>query len=78
MPTHITFQGQSWDDKNVRRNPPSEIHVTVEGVDLDYGVLTVYVLGADDGDNLTLATLAPYTNEDGVQCGEIGWKPTTS
>lgn len=74
MPAHLTFQGRSYANQFIGRVVPHELHFTAEGIDVDYGAITVYLLDDDSGDNLQLARLAPYTNEDGVECGEIGWR----
>lgn len=74
MPAHITFQGRSY--HNPSETMPVELHFLVEGVDLDYGPLTVYMLNDDSGDNMQLAQpFTKYVNEDGNECpAAIAWE----
>lgn len=68
----LVFQGPDW---NEQRNDPSKhtASIEVDAFDLDYGDITV----DDDlreGTNLTLAVPAPFMNEEGMECGDIGWR----
>ena len=75
----VTIQFQS-PDFNDRRNPGASAWdegVTVEalGFDLDFSSLTIYPIADGKMDyNHTLAVRAPYMNEDGYECGDIGWQ----
>ncbi len=76
----LTFQSPDW---NELRNPRPEdmrdysdgffeVEVKCDGFDLDHGSVTIYP-DLDTGDNLVLANPAPYCNENGDECGDIGW-----
>jgi hypothetical protein len=75
MSLTVSFQSPDWHHErnpgvNFRTKGP-EFEVT--GFDLDHGVVTVYPRNEAPDLNLTLAKAAPYMNEDGHECGEIGW-----
>lgn len=75
----IMFQGPDW---NFERNPKARhkeiqngFSLTVLGFDLDYMTLTVYPQVDGEMDiNLRIAEVSPYMNEDGMECGDIGWR----
>ena len=71
---NLTLQSPSFDDKNLARFPGVfEVpYMTYVGFDLDHSAVTVYV--DDNGCNYTLAVRADYMNEDGVDCGPIGYE----
>jgi hypothetical protein len=71
----IQFQSPDW---NANRNEcgiasDSGVTVTVNGFDLDHDVLTVYPAGEEPDHNYVLAVKAPWMNESGEECGDIGW-----
>lgn len=74
----VTIQFQCPDFNEERNGKTASAYdtgvtVTVTGFDLDFSVLTVYPPSEAPDLNLTLAKRAPYMNEDGQECGEIGW-----
>lgn len=74
----VTIQFQS-PDFNTERNPNTRgawdegVLVEAAGFDLDYSTLTIYPASEPVDVNLMLANRAPYMNEDGSECGDIGW-----
>lgn len=71
---NITFQSPDW---NPKRNMHDhgfrhELYLTAMTLDIDHSMLTVDI--DYNGYNYTLAEPAPYMNEEGVECGKIGWK----
>jgi hypothetical protein len=75
MAIWITFQGPDfnqarWGSARWTDEQPS---FRFEGFDLDYMSLTVYPPDEEMDTNLTLAKPGEYQNENGDECGEIGW-----
>jgi hypothetical protein len=75
MAVQITFQGPSFGSTGDlgTLDQAYEWKFEVAGFDLDYGMLTVY-MDYETGDNNVLAEPYKYVNENGDDCGEIGWK----
>lgn len=73
----VCFQGPDWHPTrypNPDKSWDGGFSLDVLGFDVDYGMLTVYPPGDEMNINLTLAHRAPYMNEDGEECGDIGWE----
>lgn len=75
MAVWITFQGPDWNTDRWGKVEFTDEQPTIkfEGFDLDYMSLTVYVPDEEMDVNLMLAKQTEYMNEDGKECGEIGW-----
>lgn len=75
----VTLSFQAPDFNRERNGTTASAHdrgvdFVVAGFDLDFDVVTVYPPGEELDLNLTLARKADYMNENGEECGRIGWE----